>query len=74
MRVAFVGLAHSHPYADAANLTDRGAEIVGAQDTDAAAATAFVARFGGTAVATVEDVHTLAPDLVIATPRADEAV
>ncbi|MFK3677135.1 Gfo/Idh/MocA family oxidoreductase [Microbacterium sp. NPDC090218] len=72
LRVAFAGLAHSHPYTDAANVRALGAEVVGVHDADAAAATAFAASFGGAATASVGELLALRPDLVIATPRPHE--
>lgn len=74
LRVAFAGLAHSHPYTDAANVRALGAEVVGVHDADTAAAGEFAARFGGAAVASVEELAVLRPDLVIATPRPGEVV
>ncbi|KJL24471.1 hypothetical protein RN51_01069 [Microbacterium oxydans] len=74
LRVAFAGLAHSHPYTDAANVRALGAEVVGVHDADTAAAGEFAARFGGAAVASVEQLAVLRPDLVIATPRPHEIV
>lgn len=72
LRVAFAGLAHSHPYTDAANVRALGAEVVGVHDADVAAAGEFAARFGGAAVASVGGLAALRPDLVIATPRPHE--
>ena len=74
LRVAFAGLAHSHPYTDAANVRAAGAEVVGVHDADAAAAEDFAARFGGAATASAGDLAALRPDLVIATPRPHEVV
>lgn len=72
LRVAFAGLAHSHPYTDAANVRALGAEVVGVHDADTAAAGEFAARFGGVVVASLEELAVLRPDLVIATPRPHE--
>ena len=72
LRVAFAGLAHSHPYTDAGNVRALGAEVVGVHDADPAAAGEFAARFGGGAVASVEELAQRRPDLVIATPRPHE--
>lgn len=72
LRVAFAGLAHSHPYTDATNVRALGAEAVGVHDADAVAAGEFAARFGGAAVASVGELEALRPDLVIATPRPHE--
>lgn len=69
LRVAFAGLAHSHPYSDAANVRALGAEVVGVHDADAGAAEEFALRFGGAAVASLDLLTALRPDLVIATPR-----
>ncbi|PRB13276.1 hypothetical protein CQ042_13935 [Microbacterium sp. MYb62] len=74
LRVAFAGLAHSHPYTDAANVRALGAEVVGVHDADAVASEAFAARFGGAATASVDALAALRPDLVIATPRPHEVV
>ncbi|MFJ6533471.1 hypothetical protein [Microbacterium sp. NPDC091662] len=72
LRVAFAGLAHSHPYSDAANVRALGAEVVGVHDADARAAEEFALRFGGAGVASVDALRALRPDLVIATPRPHE--
>lgn len=74
LRVVFAGLAHSHPSTDAANVRDLGAEIVGVHDADAQSSAEFAARFGGAVVTSVEELHALRPDLVIATPRPQEVV
>lgn len=74
LRVAFAGLAHSHPSTDAANVRDLGAEIVGVHDADTHSSAEFAGRFGGAAVTSVEGLHALRPDLVIATPRPHEVV
>ncbi|WP_136041785.1 hypothetical protein [Microbacterium sp. A20] len=74
LRVAFAGLAHSHPYTDAANVRALGAEVVGVHDADAVVADDFAARFGGAAVDSVGALAALQPDFVIATPRPDETV
>ncbi|WP_426622341.1 hypothetical protein [Microbacterium sp. As-52] len=73
LRVAFAGLAHSHPYSDAANVRALGAEVVGVHDADAGAAEEFALRFGGAAVASLDLLTALRPDLVIATPRPHDA-
>jgi predicted dehydrogenase len=72
LRVAFAGLAHSHPYTDAGNVRALGAEVVGVHDADEMAAGEFAARFGGVATASVVELAALRPDLVIATPRSHE--
>ncbi|MDF2508181.1 MAG: hypothetical protein K0Q52_2040 [Microbacterium sp.] len=74
LRVAFAGLAHSHPFTDAANVRALGAEVVGVHDADAGAAGAFAARFDAAAVDSVGALAALRPDLVIATPRPEETV
>lgn len=73
LRVAFAGLAHSHPFTDAANVRASGGEVVAVHDADADAAAAFASRFGGSAVGSVDALRDLDPDVVIATPRFDEA-
>ncbi|MHC9046711.1 Gfo/Idh/MocA family oxidoreductase [Microbacterium saperdae] len=73
-RVAFAGLAHSHPSTDAANVRALGGEVVAVQDTDAHASAEFALRFGGAVVGSVEELRALRPDLVIATPRPQEVV
>jgi predicted dehydrogenase len=73
VRVAFAGLAHSHPYTDAQNLVALGADVVGVHDGQAQAGSEFAARFGGVAVSSLAGLRTLRPDLVIATPRTEES-
>ncbi|MDQ0614489.1 putative dehydrogenase [Microbacterium sp. W4I4] len=74
LRVAFAGLAHSHPSTDAANALEHGAEVVAVHDADAAAAADFAARFGGAATDSIEELLESRPDVVIATPRPHETV
>ncbi len=74
LRVAFAGLAHSHPSTDAANVRALGAEVVAVHDTDAHASAEFALRFGGAAVGSLQELRALRPDLVIATPRTQEVV
>ncbi|WP_424937065.1 MULTISPECIES: hypothetical protein [Bacteria] len=74
MRVVFAGLAHSHPFSDAENIRSLGGEVAGVHDVDPARAEEFAARFGGRVVADVAELPVLRPDLVIATPRPDEAM
>lgn len=74
LRVAFAGLAHSHPSTDAANVRALGAEVVAVHDTDAHASAEFALRFGGAAVGSAQELRALRPDLVIATPRPQEIV
>ena len=73
-RVAFAGLAHSHPYTDAGNLLLLGAEVVGVHDPDAQLASAFAVRFGGVVAASLIELRALGADVVIATPRPWECV
>ncbi|WP_144875812.1 Gfo/Idh/MocA family oxidoreductase [Microbacterium sp. 1.5R] len=72
-RVAFAGLAHSHPDADARNIRALGGEVVGVFDGDQAAAAAFARRHGTASLGSPADLLALRPDLVIATPRTHEA-
>lgn len=72
-RVAFAGLAHSHPYTDAAGVLALGGEIAGVYDDDAEAATSFARRFGGAAVDSAEALTGLGPDVIIVTVRPDDA-
>lgn len=72
-RVAFAGLAHSHPVSDATNVRSFGGEVAAVWDPDAAAAAAFVARFGGVVVNSLHDLRGRRADVVIATPRTPEA-
>lgn len=74
LRVAFAGLAHSHPYTDAANALVEGAEVVAVYDADPDAAAGFAERFGGRAVATGAELLAQRPDVVVATPRPTETV
>lgn len=73
LRVAFAGLAHSHPAADAANVTVSGGRVVAVFDEDARAAADFAERFGGVATLSLGALAAESPDLIIATPRPDEA-
>lgn len=74
IRVAFAGLAHSHPFADAEGVRALGAEVVAVFDSDAATRDDFAARFGGVACDAVAELADLRPDIVVATPHPDEAV
>lgn len=74
VRVAFAGLAHSHPFTDAENVLARGGVVTAVHDSDAVAAAAFAERFGGTVAGTVTELVASRPDVVIATPRAGEVV
>jgi len=70
MRVAFAGVAHSHPFADAANLSARGAELIGVWDTDDAdRRDEFAVRFGVPDFDGLPELLTEKPDVVVATPR-----
>ncbi|UAJ81058.1 hypothetical protein IT072_08755 [Leifsonia sp. ZF2019] len=72
--VVFAGVAHSHPFADAANLRDRGARIAGVWDADdGQRRDGFSARFAAEPHATLEGLLDTGPDLVIATPRTPRA-
>ena len=77
LRIAFAGLAHSHPFTDAANLSalrERGESItfVGAYDSDASKVAEFARRFEIPLVSSLGDLAARAPDLVIATPPPQE--
>lgn len=74
LRVAFTGLAHSHPYTDAANLRAEGALVVAVHDREPAAAADFAARFGGQAVTSPAGLLAASPDVIIATPRPQDVV
>ncbi|MBN8204808.1 hypothetical protein JF550_02420 [Microbacterium esteraromaticum] len=74
LRVGFAGLAHSHPYTDAANALAEGAEMIAVYDADPGAAAGFAERFGGRVVATGAELLAQRPDVVIATPRPAETV
>lgn len=79
LRIAFAGLAHSHPFTDAGNLRalqDQGEKIafVAAYDSDAAVLSEFSHRFAITSVSSLDELAMAAPDLVIATPRPHEIV
>lgn len=77
IRIAFAGLAHSHPVSDASNLArlrDTGSpvEFVGVYDSDDALATAFAGRFGCGIAPTLAALADTQPDLVILTARPHE--
>ncbi|MDR2998114.1 MAG: Gfo/Idh/MocA family oxidoreductase [Microbacterium sp.] len=75
MRVAFAGAAHSHPFADAANLATRGAQLIGVWDADDAdRRDDFAARFAVPVFAGLPELLTERPDVVVATPRTPRAV
>ncbi len=74
LRVAFAGLAHSHPFADAENLErhasrGEGIEFVGVHDGDEDLSAQFARRFPCPIVASLHELAERQPDLVIATPR-----
>jgi predicted dehydrogenase len=74
MRVAFAGVAHSHPFSDAAGLVARGAEITGVWDRDDPERRRdFSARFGAPELPGLVDLLALNPDVVVATPRTSRA-
>jgi predicted dehydrogenase len=73
-RVAFAGLAHSHPDVDATNVRALGGEVVGVFDDDSGAVAEFARRHGTASVASPAELLAFGPDLVIATPRTPEAV
>ncbi|KAM9866429.1 hypothetical protein ACIFOC_00633 [Leucobacter aridicollis] len=77
IRIAFAGLAHSHPVSDASNLArlrhaGSPVEVVGVFDSDAALAAAFAARFGCEIAPTLAALADTRPDLVILTARPHE--
>src|SRR5699024_1769433 len=79
LRVAFAGLAHSHPFTDASNmmtLRQSGAkvELVGVTDSDKRKAASFADSFGCPVSASIDALANTKPDLVIATPRPEEIV
>jgi len=74
MRVAYAGVAHSHPFVDAANLGARGALPAGVWDADDAdRRREFAVRFGAPEVASLDDLLARRPDVVVATPRTPRA-
>lgn len=77
IRVAFAGLAHSHPTSDATNLTalrqgGNPIEFVGVYDAEPAQLSAFSERFGCPAAPSLAALAERAPDLVIVTGRPHE--
>lgn len=75
MRIAFAGVAHSHPLADAANLRARGARVAGVWDADDPdRRTEFAGRFGAPVRDRLADLLAGEPDAVVATPRTLRAV
>lgn len=74
MRVAYAGVAHSHPFVDAENLGARGALPVGVWDADDDARRRdFAARFAAPESADLPALLALRPDVVVATPRTPRA-
>lgn len=72
--VAFAGAAHSHPFADAANLIARGAEVTGVwEPDDPGRRRDFAARFGATEHDALDRLLVDRPGLVVATPRTPRA-
>ena len=70
MRVAFAGAAHSHPFSDARNLRERGAEVAGVWEADdPVAAAAFGQEFEAPVVRDLDALLDDQLDLVIVTPR-----
>lgn len=75
MRVAFAGVAHSHPFADAVNLAARGAHQAGVWDVDDPDRREdFATRFGAPVFAELTELLATRPDAVVATPRTPRAV
>ena len=72
--MAFAGAAHSHPFADAANLRARGATLSGVWEADdPARGRDFASRFGVPRRETLDALLADRPDLVVATPRTPRA-
>lgn len=75
MRIAFAGVAHSHPFADAANLVARGVTIAGVWDADDPSRRAgFAERFGAVVHGRLDDLLATAPDAVVVTVRTARAI
>ena len=77
LRVAFAGLAHSHPFTDAANLTALGEqgediEIVGVYDSDPRQVEIFHDRFPVPVSVSLEALSQCTADLFIVTARPHE--
>ncbi|WP_279071943.1 hypothetical protein [Microbacterium lacticum] len=72
VRIGFAGLAHSHPYSDAANALALDAEIVGVSDLDPGRRAEFARLFGCPERDSLADLCAQEPDLVIATPHPDD--
>lgn len=73
MHIGFAGLAHSHPFTDAMNALELGAEI-SVFDPDPRARADFAERFGCRAHDTLGELTASRPDLIIATPHPDQVV
>ncbi|WP_243228738.1 hypothetical protein [Microbacterium sp. CIAB417] len=74
MRIAFAGVAHSHPFADAANLVARGAEIAGVWDADDPARLSdFSMRFAADVHEGLDGLLAIEPDVVVVTVRTPRA-
>ncbi|MGW8482477.1 hypothetical protein ACWGJP_05020 [Microbacterium sp. NPDC055903] len=74
MRIAFAGVAHSHPFSDAANLLARGAEPVGVWDgDDPVRRRLFADRFAVPEFDTLPALLAAGADAVVATPRTPRA-
>lgn len=74
MRVAYAGVAHSHPFVDAVNLRARGALPLGVWDADDAdRRREFAARFDTPEFTALEALLARHPDVVVATPRTRRA-
>lgn len=70
VRIAFAGVAHSHPFSDAARLRERSATVVGVWDADdSERANDFARQFDVSRVNTLSELLEGEPDLVVATPR-----
>lgn len=74
MRIAFAGVAHSHPFMDAANLRVRGAAITGVWDPDdPGRRDAFAEQFGVPIASSLADLLADGADAIVATPRTPRA-
>lgn len=74
VRVAFAGVAHSHPFVDAVNLSSRDAELVGVWDEDdPERRDAFAGDFRTPMLSELAALLALRPDVVVATPRTARA-
>lgn len=74
LRIAFAGVAHSHPFADAAHLRARGAALVSVWDPDdPGPAARFAERFAVPSRESLADLLADAPDAVVVTVRTPRA-